>query len=105
MVSDWEIQKLDETLEPVDIYVGIPMDQETYGSEPVIQVNDKFIQPKQLRQFINEEVAKLPITKRSKSNLIVSMKVDEEVNMGVIIDIKQELRKIPTKVNFAAEII
>ena len=98
-----QLQKLDETLEQVDIYIGVPVDEATFGSEPVIQVNDKFITPDQLRQFISEEIAKLPITKRSKNNLIISLKVDEEVQMGLVTDVKQELREMGVlKVNYTS---
>ncbi len=98
-----QLQKLDETLEQVDIYIGVPVDEETFGTEPVIQVNDKFITSDQLRQFISEEIAKLPITKRSKNNLVISLKVDEEVQMGLVTDVKQELRDMGVlKVNYTS---
>jgi len=89
-----QLQKLDETLQKVDIYIGFPKEVAKFGEEPVIQVNDKFIEPKQLRQFIAEEISKMPLAKQSKNNLVVSLKVDEEVKMGIVTDVKQELREM-----------
>lgn len=96
-----QLQKLDETLQKVDIYIGFPKEVAKFGEEPVIQVNDKFIEPKQLRQFIAEEISKMPLAKQSKNNLVVSLKVDEEVKMGIVTDVKQELREMGVRtINF-----
>ena len=91
-----QIQKLDRTLEKAFLYIGKPTDA-TLGKEPRIQANDQFITPNNIPRFINEELAKLPIAKRSKTNLIVVLNVDEDAKMGLISDVKQQLREVDTR--------
>ena len=91
-----QLQKLDRKLEKSYLYVGAPKD-ESLGKEPKIQVNDQFITPNDIPRFINEELAKLPITKKNKSNIIVVLNVDEEAKMGLISDVKQQLREVDTR--------
>lgn len=35
----------------------------------------------------------MPITRRSKNNIVVNIRVNEETAMGIVIDLKEELRK------------
>lgn len=88
-----QLQDLDETKEALDVYIGFPKDSETFGTEEVIQVNEKFIQPKDIHQVIAQTLAKMPIQRQSKNNIVVNIRVHEEANMGIVIDFKQELRK------------
>ncbi|GIV37772.1 MAG: hypothetical protein KatS3mg032_2151 [Cyclobacteriaceae bacterium] len=62
-----------------------------WGKEPKIQVNDVFIEPKDVIQWVNTEKSKLNEFERDQ--LTVSMKVDEEVKRGIIADVETELRK------------
>lgn len=74
------------------MYVGKPQvylaDQ--FGSEPKIQVNDVFIETNEIIQFVEEERNKLDEVERDQ--MIISLKVDKETKMGIINDIKLELR-------------
>jgi biopolymer transport protein ExbD len=91
-----QLQKLDRTLEKAFLYIGKPLDA-SMGKEPRIQVNDQFITPNDIPRFINEELAKLPPAKKNKSNLIVVLNVDSEAKMGMISDVKQQLREVDTR--------
>lgn len=74
------------------MYVGKPqaflVDQ--FGTEPKIQVNDVFIETNEIIQFVEEERNKLDEVERDQ--MIISLKVDKETKMGIINDIKVELR-------------
>lgn len=91
-----QLQKLDRKLENAYMYIGKPKD-ETLGKEPKIQVNDQFITPNDIPRFVNEELAKMPITKKNKSNLNVVLNIDSEAKMGLITDVKQQLREVDTR--------
>lgn len=88
-----QIQDLDETKEALDIYIGKPKDRSRFGDEPIIQVKEKFIAPNEIHQIIAETLAGMPVTRRSKNNIVVHIRVDEETTMGLVTDLKEELRK------------
>ena len=74
------------------MYVGKPQSYliDQYGTEPKIQVNDVFIGTEEIIQFVEEERGKLDEVERDQ--MIISLKVDKETKMGIINDIKLELR-------------
>lgn len=73
------------------MYIGEPKKIDLWGKEPKIQVNDVFIEPKDVIQWVNTEKAKLNEFERDQ--LTVSMKVDSDVKRGIIADVETELRK------------
>jgi len=96
-----EIKKLEKKDRIITIYVGAPTPeyQSTFGSEPKIQLNDKFSSPSEVGDFILMERAKK--AQELQNVLTTSLKVDKDANMGLISDIKQELRKVNAlKVNY-----
>ena len=83
------------------IYAGKPSKnyQQQYGTEARIQLNDKFAEVRDIAAFIAAERA----SKREElvPFLITALKVDKEANMGIVSDIKQELRKVNAlKINY-----
>jgi len=88
-----QVEKLDKKDLVMYIYAGAPSErfQRQYGTESRIQLNDKFADLKDIAQFIRAERA----SKREEliPFLTVALKVDKDANMGLIGDIKQELRK------------
>jgi len=72
------------------VNIGTPMDTR-YGTEPVIQLNDQFSQPEEIQEWIVKERETLAESEQSK--MWVSLKVDKETKMGIVTDVKQELRK------------
>lgn len=88
-----EIEKLTKKSLVTFIYVGSPIYQlqGEFGTSTRIQLNDAFKTKDDVREFIETERAKLPQNQQSK--MIVSIKSDVDSKMGMITDIKQELRK------------
>ncbi len=96
-----EVKKLEKKDRVLYIYVGKPTReyQKVFGTEPKIQLNDKFANVSEVGDFILMERAKKP--QELQNVLTTSLKVDKNANMGLISDIKQELRKVNAlKVNY-----
>ncbi|MEO0570235.1 MAG: biopolymer transporter ExbD [Bacteroidota bacterium] len=96
-----EIKKLEKKDRVIYIYVGKPTReyQSVYGTEPKIQLNDKFASVGEVGSYILAERAKKP--QELQNVLTTAMKVDKDANMGLISDIKQELRQVNAlKVNY-----
>lgn len=96
-----ETKKLEKKDRVIYIYVGTPTQeyQKVFGTEPKIQLNDKFANVDEVGSFILAERAKKP--QELQNVLTTALKVDKEANMGLITDIKQELRKVNAlKVNY-----
>ena len=96
-----EIKRLEKKDRVITIYVGAPMREYTkvFGTEPKIQLNDKFASPSDVGDYILMERAKK--SEDLQNVLTTSLKVDKNANMGLISDIKQELRKVNAlKVNY-----
>ena len=72
------------------VNIGPPMDKR-YGTEPVVQLNDQFSNPMVIQDWIVKERTTLAEAEQSK--MWVSLKVDKDTKMGVVTEVKQELRK------------
>lgn len=88
-----EIQKLENKSLVSYIYVGKPTDdlRGRFGDAPRIQLNDSYRSAVEIGEFIASEKDKLNELDRAK--MTVSIKADHYVKMGIITDIKQELRR------------
>ena len=100
-----QIQKLDKKDRVMYIYAGKPSSryQDKYGSSAKIQLNDKFASVGEVGAFILAERA----AKRQELQnvLTTSLKVDGDTKMGLITDIKQELRKVNAlKINYTTRV-
>ena len=75
------------------IYIGTPtlQYQRLYGTESQIQLNDSFRSIEDIRDFIASE--RESISEAERQNMTVSIKADENTRMGIITDVKQELRR------------
>lgn len=96
-----EIKKLEKKDRIIYIYVGKPIQeyQKAFGTEPKVQLNDKFASVEEVGSYILAERAKKP--QELQNVLTTALKVDKNTNMGLITDIKQELRKVNAlKVNY-----
>lgn len=99
-----QIEKLDKKDLVMYIYAGAPSErfQGQYGKESRIQLNDKFADVKEIAAFIAAERA----SKREEliPFLTTALKVDKDANMGLVGDIKQELRKVNAlKINYTTK--
>jgi biopolymer transport protein ExbD len=87
-----EIEKLEDRSLVDYIYIGEPIKTEIYGTVPKIQLDDDFAEVQDIQDYI--------IQKRSdrieavQGAITVSLKVDEDTKMGIVTDVKQELRKV-----------
>ncbi|MCX6232513.1 MAG: biopolymer transporter ExbD [Bacteroidetes bacterium] len=86
-----DIQKLEKKSMSCSIYIGQPVKTAVYGTEPRIQLNDQLAEVADVQEFILKERAARPENVRQLLNTI--LKVDKNVKMGIISDIKLELRK------------
>lgn len=86
-----------------NIYVGKPTEhyQGAYGTEPRIQLNDRFATIDDVQSFVaSEREARKEEDRNSITN---NLKVDRNVSMGIVTDIKQELRKANSlRVNYGS---
>jgi len=98
-----EITKLEKKSLVCYVFVGSPKRdyQAKMGSESRIQLDDNFASVADLRGYIAGEWEKRNEADRSK--MTVSLKADEKTKMGIITEIKQELRKAEAlKINYSA---
>jgi len=87
-----EVQKLERKSLVSYIYIGPPLRSQVYGTESRIQLNDRFATVKDIQNYvISEREAR---DEADRGLLTTSLKVDEEVRMGVVTDVKQELRQV-----------
>ena len=97
-----EIKKLEKKSLVSNIYVGEPKKQfiKNMGTEPRIQLNDQFAEVNDIGGFIEEERSK--ISEVERPFMTISLKVDENTKMGIVTDIKQQLRRVSAlKINYS----
>jgi len=95
-----EIQKLEKKSLVSYIYIGEPRNIKTYGNESRIQLNDQFAAVSDIPEFIFSERESRDENERKL--LTTSLKVDYITKMGVVTDVKQELRKVGAfKINYS----
>lgn len=97
-----EVIKLEKKSTVSNIYIGKPKPkfQRSYGTEPVIQLNDQISTVADVGNFIASEREARKEEDRNK--MTVSLKVHAETKMGIVTDVKQELRKAQAlKLNYS----
>jgi len=85
------------------IYVGSPTIglQSKFGTDARIQLNDSFKSVPDIRDFVAN--AREAMSEADRQFMTISIKSDQNVRMGIITDIKQELRRCSAlKVMYAA---
>lgn len=98
-----EVQKLEKKSLVSYIYVGQPTAQlqSKFGTAPRIQLNDTYRTPQDILDFIASERDKL--SESDRNAMSVCIKADRYTRMGIITDVKQELRKANAlRVTYAA---
>lgn len=88
-----EVAKLERKDLASYINVGPPTAhyQNQYGTDARIQLNDSFKTVDDIRDFIAAE--RDAMSESERQFMTVSIKADQDVRMGIITDIKQELRR------------
>ena len=101
-----EVVKLERKSHVSYIYIGQPRPtfQRLYGTEPRIQLNDAFATTDDILSFIISEreardEAEIPFMR-------TSLKVDSDVTMGIVDDVKQALRRANAlNINYSARTV
>ncbi len=86
-----EVQKLEKKSLVSYIYMGPPTNTAMFGTESRIQLNDQFARVQDIGEFIARE--REARNEADRQFLTTSLKVHDETKMGVVTDVKQELRK------------
>jgi biopolymer transport protein ExbD len=88
-----EMEKLEKKDLLSYIYVGAPEKryQKELGTAPRLQLNDQLADVSDIATFVEAEKTKM--TDENRSKIIMALKVDKDVNIGIITDVKMELRK------------
>ncbi|MDC3030118.1 biopolymer transporter ExbD [Flavobacteriales bacterium] len=97
-----EIQKLEKKSLVSYIYIGSPVErmQGTYGTKARIQLNDAFATVDDIPQYITAE--RSARDEKEVPFMTTSIKADQSTKMGIVTDVKQELRKANAlKINYS----
>ena len=88
-----EVAKLERKDLASYINIGSPIKplQQLYGTESKIQLNDSFKTITDIRDFILTE--RDAMSEADRSMHTVSIKADENTRMGIVTEVKQELRR------------
>lgn len=100
-----ELTKLEKKSLVHYIYVGKPTKkyQATQGTAPRIQLGDKFSDVTDIPRYVEEHRLSLPENERPAA--ITSLRVDGRTTMGIVSDVKTQLRKAnQLKVNYSAKV-
>jgi biopolymer transport protein ExbD len=97
-----EVKKMEKKSLVSYINIGKPRStfQTMYGTEPRIQLNDAFAKVADIRDYVAAE--REAMDEKERPLMTVSLKVDENTKMGIVVDVKQELRKASAlKINYS----
>ncbi len=99
-----ELSKLEKKSLVNYIYIGKPVEkfQATYGTKPRIQLGDKFSNERDIALFLEKHRSSVPENQRGA--IKTSLRVDQDVTMGIVADVKTSLRKAgQLLVNYSAK--
>ena len=99
-----ELTKLEEKSLVNYLYIGRPETryQSTYGTSPRLQLGDSFATVDDIPLFLEKHKLKVPENKRNR--ITSSLRVDGDVTMGIVQDVKIKLRKsAQLRVNYSAK--
>ncbi len=93
-----EVKKLEQKSLVSYIYIGRPSRslESVYGSEPMIQLNDKLVNVEgipadEVQDFVLSE--REAMAEDQKNKMVISLRIDSDIPMGKVDDVKQALRK------------
>src|SRR5680860_279939 len=88
-----ELSKLEKKSLVSYIYIGepLPQYQKTFGKAPRIQLNDVFANVEDVQAYVIAE--RESRDEAEQPFMITSLKIDENTKMGIVSEVKQELRK------------
>jgi biopolymer transport protein ExbD len=100
-----EIAKLERKDLTCYINVGTPSPafQRNFGTDTRMQLNDKFSSVDDIRDFVAAKREQLSESERAQ--LTVAFKIDQQTRMGIVTDVKQELRRCQAlRINYLANL-
>lgn len=101
MPNATEVQKLEKKTAVSYIYIGYPKQPGLYGTEPRIQLNDAIADVENIQEFVASE--RQATSEVDRPFLTTSLKVDGKTKMGIVTDVKQELRQAGAfKINYSS---
>lgn len=88
-----EVAKLDrkDLASYINIGTPLPAYQGQYGTDARIQLNDSFSTVEDIRDFV--AASRESMSESDRPFMTVCLKVDEGCRMGIVTDVKQELRR------------
>ena len=88
-----EVKKLENKslVSYINIGVPLPAHQKLLGTATRVQLNDKICEIDEIQEFIASEREKR--NEQDQKLMTTALKIDEEVRMGLVTDVKQTLRK------------
>ena len=98
-----EVQKLEKKSLVSYIHVGVPIlsMQAKYGTAPLIQLNDSYKTTQDILDFFAGERDKM--NENDRALMTICLKADGNTKMGMIADVKQELRRANAlKISYAS---
>ncbi|MGB3591779.1 MAG: biopolymer transporter ExbD [Nonlabens sp.] len=98
-----QVEKLEAKNKLMYIYIGTPSAnyQGNFGTGEVIQLGDKIATVKDVQTFVNTKRNAMP--EDIQDEMMVSLKVDRDSKVGILTDVKQELREaLALKINYTA---
>jgi biopolymer transport protein ExbD len=98
--SATEVQKLEKKSLVDYIYIGPPL-KKSLGTDSRIQLNDQYATDiKQIREFV--ESGRAQRDEADRKLITISLKVFKDTKMGIVTDVKQELREVGAfKINYS----
>jgi biopolymer transport protein ExbD len=95
-----EVQKLAKKSLVSYIYIGPPVNSKVLGTNSRIQLNDSFATVDNIQEFVAKE--REDREEADRKYITTSLKVDGLTKMGIVTDVKQELRKAGAlKINYS----
>jgi biopolymer transport protein ExbD len=88
-----EMEKLEKKDLLSYIYIGAPAEsfQKEFGSAPRLQLNDRLATTSDVIDFVASEKAKM--RPELQNAIIIGIKCDKDADLGILSDVKTELRK------------
>ncbi len=98
--SATEVQQLERRSLVSFIYIGEPIQSHVFGTEPRIQLYDSFASVDDIASFIESE--RQATAEAERPLMTTSLRVDRDTKMGIVTDVKQELRLVNAlRVNYS----
>ncbi len=99
-----EVKKLQNKSLVKYINIGVPIAkyQSKFGKEPIIQLNDAFANVSDIGPWVDAVRGDMDAENRSK--MTTALRIDKNARMGIVTDVKQELRKAKAlKITYIAD--